>query len=205
MIGGLAEMIAQYLAVAGIVFGVNLLSALGPPTWAVLVLFKLHWNLDPAPLVLVGAVAAGLGRFLLATATRQVRGRLSAKSVANLRANGAYVMGHKARSVGGLALFAVSPLPSAQLFEAAGLLDVPLLPLTVAFFVGRLVSYSIYIGVSSLAEANLGQVFRSALTSPYSWLLEIALLVGLVLLARVDWADRLNRRRNWRAGGKGAT
>ena len=193
-------MIAQYLAVACIVFGVNLLPAFGPPTWAVLVLLKLQWHLEPVPLVLVGAIAAGAGRLVLATATRRFGSRLPAKSVANLRANGAFVMGHKARSIGGLALFAVSPLPSAQLFEAAGLLNVPLVPLTVAFFAGRIVSYSLYIGATSLAEANLGQVFRSALTSPYSWAVEVALLVGLVLLARVDWADWINRRRNPRAG-----
>jgi hypothetical protein len=193
-------MIAQYLAVAGIVFGVNLLPAFGPPTWAVLVLLKLHWHLEPVPLVVVGAVAAGAGRLVLAVATRRFRGRLPAKSVANLRANGAFAMGHKARSVGGLALFAVSPLPSAQLFEAAGLLDVPLVPLTLAFFAGRIVSYSLSIGAASLAEANLGQVFRSTLTSPYSWAVEVALLVGLILLARVDWADWITRRRNRRAG-----
>jgi hypothetical protein len=194
-------MIAQNLAVAGIVFGVNLLPAFGPPTWAVLVLLKLHWHLDPVPLVIVGAVAAGAGRLVLAMATRRIGARLPAKSVANLRANGAFVMGHKARSMGGLALFAVSPLPSAQLFEAAGLLEVPLVPLTVAFFAGRIVSYSLSISAASLAEANLGQVFSSALTSPYSWAVEVALLVGLVLLARADWADWIKRRRGLRSRG----
>jgi hypothetical protein len=161
--------ISQYLATAGIVFGINLMPAFGPPTWAVLVLLKLHWHLQPAPLVVVGAVAAGCGRIVLATTARRLRGRLPATYVANLQANGAYVMGHRTRSIGGLALFAVSPLPSAQLFEAAGLLDVPLVPLTIAFFAGRLVSYSLYIGAASLAEANLGQVFRDSLTSPYTW------------------------------------
>lgn len=186
-------MSGQYAAVAAIVFAVNLLPAFGPPTWAVLVLLKLHWHLAPLPLVLVGAVAAAAGRLVLAATTRHFRTRLPARSVANLEANGAYLMGHKARSITGLALFAVSPLPSAQLFEAAGLLNVPLVPLTAAFFAGRLVSYSLYIGAASLAETNFGQVFRSVFTSPYSWAVEIALLGGLVLLAQVNWAERLHR------------
>jgi hypothetical protein len=32
---------------------------------------------------------------------------------------------------------------------AAGVLSVPLLPLTVAFFAGRVVSYSLYVGAAS--------------------------------------------------------
>jgi hypothetical protein len=187
-------MIGQYLAVAAIVFGVNLLPAFGPPTWAVLVLLKLQWHLAAVPLVLVGAVAAASGRLVLAMATRRLKPHLPEKSVANLEANGSLLTGHRTGSVVGLAVFAVSPLPSAQLFEAAGLLDVPLVPLTVAFFAGRLVSYSLYVGAASLAEANLGQVFESVFTSPWSWAVEVALLAGLVLLAQVNWAERLRRR-----------
>ena len=189
-------MTGQYLAVGAIVFSVNLLPAFGPPTWAVLVLLKLQWHLAAVPLVLVGAVAAASGRLVLAMATRRLKPRLPAKSVANLEANGTLVLSHRAGSIVGLAIFAVSPLPSAQLFEAAGLLDVPLAPLTVAFFAGRLVSYSLYVGAASIAQANLGQVLESVFTSPWSWVVEVALLAGLVLLAQVNWADRLRRRRS---------
>jgi hypothetical protein len=185
--------IGQYVAVAAIVFGGNLLPAFGPPTWAVLVLLKLSWHLAPVPLVLVGAVAAACGRLVLALATRRLRPHLPRRTVSNLEANGSLVMSHRAGSVVGLGLFAVSPLPSAQLFEAAGLLDVPLVPLTVAFFAGRLVSYSLYVGAASLAQANLGQVFESVFTSPWSWAVELGLLAGLVLLAQVNWAERLSR------------
>jgi hypothetical protein len=56
---------------------VNLLPAFGPPTWVVLVLFKLNWHLSPVALVIAGALAAGVGRYCLALATGRVRGRLS--------------------------------------------------------------------------------------------------------------------------------
>ena len=87
----------------------------------------------------------------------------------------------------------VSPLPSAQLFEAAGLLDVPLVPITVAFFAGRVVSYSLYIGAASLAERSLGSVFRSALTSPAGIAVQVVMLLAIFMLARVDWATYLHR------------
>jgi membrane protein YqaA with SNARE-associated domain len=184
----------EYAQVAAVAFGVNLLPAFGPPTWAVLVLFKLNWHLNPVALVVSGAVAAGAGRYCLAVATRRVKKRLSRRRVENLRAAGDYVLGHKGRSVFGLALFALSPLPSAQLFEAAGLLDVPLAAVTASFFIGRLVSYSIYIGGASAAEKSFGDTFRKALTSPYGVGLEVLMLAGVVLLARVDWSKHLGTR-----------
>ncbi len=39
-----------YLVLAGVVFGVNLLPAFGPPTWAVLVFFRLQSDLAAIPL-----------------------------------------------------------------------------------------------------------------------------------------------------------
>jgi membrane protein YqaA with SNARE-associated domain len=130
-----------YLVALACIFGVNLLPAFGPPTWAVLVFFKLNSDLAAVPLVLGGAVAAASGRLLLAHAARRVRGRFSPKRLESLAAAQQALAGDRRRELGGLALFALSPLPSAQLFVAAGLLEVPLLALTTAFFAGRLVSY----------------------------------------------------------------
>lgn len=194
MAAGTAADSVSYLVVIAVVLAINLLPAFGPPTWAVLVLFRLNWGLNPVALVVVGAVSAGAGRLLLALGTRQLHRRLPARYVANLRAAGDYLSSHRARSVAGLALFAVSPLPSAQLFEAAGLVDVALLPLTAAFFAGRLVSYSFYVGAAHLADRTFGATFRSALTSPYGIALQLAMTVAVVGLARVDWAARLGRR-----------
>jgi membrane protein YqaA with SNARE-associated domain len=185
--------LAHYVVMVGVVFAVNLLPAFGPPTWMMLVLFRLNWHLHPVVLVLSGAVAAGCGRWCLAVATRRVRAHLSQERQAQLRAAADYLTGHKARSVLGLGLFAVSPLPSAQLFEAAGLLDVPLWPLTGAFFAGRLVSYSFSVGATHLVEHNLGAVFLSAFSSPYGIAVQILLLTGIVLLARINWVKILNR------------
>lgn len=61
-----------------------------------------------------------------------------------------------------------------------------------AFFCGRLVSYSFYIGAAGLAEASLGDQLRSSITSWPSIALQVVMVFGLVLLARVDWANKLN-------------
>jgi membrane protein YqaA with SNARE-associated domain len=166
---------------------VNLMPALGPPTWAVLVLFLVHLQLAPVAVVLLGALSAGVGRYLLARGTGRLRDRLSPRRVASLQAAGRYLAAHRGRSLAGLGLFALSPLPSAQLFEGAGLMGVPLLPLTFAFFLGRLVSYSIYVSAAHLAARSFGDVMTDALTSPTALALQGLMLAGLVVLARVDW------------------
>lgn len=184
----------DWLLVAGCIFAVNLLPAFGPPTWAVLVFFRLNSDLPAVPLVLVGALAAALGRLALAATVRHFRPRFSAERRKNLEAAEQLLVGSRGKAVAGLGLFALSPVPSAQLFVAAGLLTVPLVPLTAAFFAGRLVSYSLYVGAASAAKDSLGEVFDDAFASPWGIALQLLMLAGLVALLKVDWAKLLARR-----------
>jgi membrane protein YqaA with SNARE-associated domain len=174
---------AQLAIAVGVVFAVNLLPAFGPPTWAVLVFFSLDFDLPAVPLVIGGALAAASGRFLLANASRRLRPRLSPARRAHLHRAQIALSANRLRAAAGLGLFALSPLPSGQLFVAAGLMTVPLVPLTAAFFTGRLVSYSIYVGAATVAERNLGSLALDALTSPLGLALQIAMLIALTTLA----------------------
>jgi uncharacterized membrane protein YdjX (TVP38/TMEM64 family) len=186
--------VTGYLLVAAVVFGVNLLPAFGPPTWAILVFFRLDSHLAPVPLVIVGALAAASGRLLLATSFRLLRGHLPARQTKNLEAAGALLVKDRKRSIAGLALFALSPVPSAQLFEAAGLTGIRLNPLTFSFFAGRLVSYSLYVaGASAAKHTSAGQIIASSFTSVWGIGLQILLIVGLVGLTQIDWVGRHER------------
>jgi membrane protein YqaA with SNARE-associated domain len=186
--------LTDYLVAFGCILGVNLLPAFGPPTWAVLVFFKLNSDLAAVPLVLGGAIAAASGRLVLAHAARRLRGRFSQERLDNLAAAQQALAGNRRKAAGGLALFALSPLPSAQLFIAAGLLEVPLLALTAAFFAGRLVSYSLYVGGASLAKHSVEHTLTGAFSSWWGITLQVLMLAGLVALVRVDWARVLGRR-----------
>jgi uncharacterized membrane protein YdjX (TVP38/TMEM64 family) len=189
-----------YVLTFGCVFAVNLLPAFGPPTWAVLVFFKLRYDLPVVPMVIGGALCAASGRLLLAQASRHLRRRLSAERREHLSAAADALTGDRRRSVGALGLFALSPVPSAQLFVAAGLLDLRLLRLTGAFFAGRLVSYAIYVSGAAFARESLGDVLGDAFASPIGIALQLAMLLGIVVLLRIDWASRLARRRQTRPG-----
>ena len=183
-----------YLVLFAMVLGVNLLPAFGPPTWSIIVIFGLNSNLPIPAIVLTGAIAAALGRFLLALATRRLRRWASDRTRSNLEAARVALEHNRTRGILGLGLFALSPLPSAQLFEAAGLTGVRLLPFTLAFFAGRLVSYTIYAGsAKAVQHLTFAETFRENLTSPLGILVQVIMLAGLVALMRVNWAGVLSK------------
>ena len=181
-----------YLLFFALVLGINLLPAFGPPTWTIIALYALNSGLPFTALVLIGAAAAALGRLLLAFGFRLIGGRLSQQRRESLATARSALESRRRGTLIGLALFALSPVPSAQLFEAAGLMRIRLLGFTSAFFLGRLVSYALYAGgARTLRQSDLGQAFADALTRPVGVVIQIVAIGLLVLLARVDWAALL--------------
>jgi len=175
-------------ALAAVVLLFNLMPAFAPPTWAVLVLFSLNTDLHPIVIVAVGAVFAGTGRYLLARATGLFRNRISKKSLANLEAAQTLLTKNTSRKLFTIGMFVLSPLPSAQLFEAAGLMGVRLLPLTVAFFSGRIVTYNFYVfGASELKAYGIGELITKEFTSIWAILFQLVMIASVILLTRIDW------------------
>jgi uncharacterized membrane protein YdjX (TVP38/TMEM64 family) len=186
----------DYLILFLLVLGVNLMPAFGPPTWTILVLYSLNTDMPRAPVVITGAIAAALGRYLLARAFRLVGKRLPPRSRDNLRAAREALERSRRSTILALGLFAISPLPSAQLFEAAGLAGIRLLPFTAAFFAGRLVSYAIYaFTAAEIRQSSLGDAFREQVVSPLGLAVQLALIALVVLMTRVNWGKWLEERR----------
>lgn len=188
----------NYLILFAIVLGVNLMPAFGPPTWSIIALYTLNTDLSVPLLILVGAIAAAAGRFLLGHATRLLGSRFLPKRVRdNLDAARRALERNKRNAIIGLGLFALSPVPSAQLFEAAGLAGVRLARFTAAFFVGRLISYSIYAYTAKgIRASSIGETVRQSITSPVGLALEILMIALLVALTQVDWRKRLGTKEN---------
>lgn len=178
----------QYLLLFAIVMGVNLLPAFGPPTWSVIVIYGLSTKMPAVPLVVISALAAAIGRYALAHAFRLIREKVPDKMRQNLEAAGKGIEKRKGGALLGLGLFALSPLPSAQLFETAGLTGVRLFRFTAAFFVGRLASYAIYVATAkNIEKTSMGEAIRHSLTSPLGIGLQILMIGLLVALSRIDW------------------
>lgn len=187
-------MIGPALLLVGTVFLINLIPIFAPPTWTILVLFRLNSHLPVITLVLLGALSAASGRYILAKVTHRLRGRLKAKTKADLTAAKEFLSRKRLSKYGGMLLFALSPLPSAQLFEAAGLLNLALVPFTLSFFAGRIVSYSLFVaGASTVKISGSRDVITAAFKSPYSIALQLLLILGIYLLTKINWIKFLDK------------
>ena len=182
----------DYLLLALIVFGVNLLPAFGPPTWTILVVYRLNTDMPTWHLVLIGAAAAACGRLVLAYAFRFFGRHLSEKSRENLEAARQALEQRRRNTILALGLFALSPIPSAQLFEAAGLAGMRLIGFTAAFFAGRLLSYTFYAYIAGrLRDTSWGEALQGGFSNPWMIGLQVLLIAALVAMPRINWAKVL--------------
>lgn len=184
----------EYLLIFVAVLGINLLPAFAPPTWIALVYFALAYPTSSQVLIVAtGLSAAILGRALLALLTRKVSSRFSVHYRANMQALGSYIEKNQRSAFATLTLFFFSPISSAQLFVAAGLLpNLKLLRILVAFAAGRLISYSTYVyGAAKFAETDLGAEVTANFTNPWFIVLQIGLIALVWALGRIDWRKKL--------------
>lgn len=170
------------------IFAVNLLPALAPPTWALLVALLFAFGLEPRWLVPLGAVAATLGRYGLAVLAHRFRLRLPEKRREGLQVLKRVVQRDRKRTLLALLLFLWSPLPSNQLFIAAGLMNLPLRTLTLAFLAGRLVTYTFYVQGALYVRRSIGDLWRDHLFSPSAIAVQLLMLLAIGALVLVDWA-----------------
>jgi hypothetical protein len=76
-------------------------------------------------------------------------------------------------------------------------------PLLGAFLLGRLVSYSLYVGAASAAHDSLGRLFGEGLFSPeaiFTQLIGVAVLIAIVF---IDWPTVIDKARGWWATRRG--
>jgi len=120
---------------------------------------------------------------------------LPQKQKRNLAAAGEAPVARQSNIILGLELFALSSLPFAQLFAAAGLARVRLLNFTAAFFAGGLVSYSLYAASAKegLRGTSLGDAFASTLKSSCGIALQIGMILLLIRFMQIDWSRFLPR------------
>lgn len=177
----------HYLVLFAIVFSAGLVPAFGPPSWLFAVYFHYQYHLPFAVVVLITALATSLGRLLLARLTRLLKQHIPSRYTRNLD-YAKRLLSEKQKSVWlVMGLFLLSPLPSAQLFEAAGLIDLPLLPLGLMFFIGRLFTLSAYLAFARFTIPSLNNAWAAGFSSPWAIAGELITILGIIALLNSRW------------------
>ncbi|MEI8268451.1 MAG: hypothetical protein WCG18_00520 [Acidimicrobiaceae bacterium] len=180
----------NYLFLLLIIFGINLLPAFGPPTWLALVIAQWRWHLNPVAVVLLGVIGAVAGRGLLAVAFGRLRDFFPKRYVNNLNRAHAKIDEHPSGEIAWYIVFLFTPVPSAQLFCAVGLLEMPLTKILITFAVGRLVSYAIYDATASAIGHEFHSLWSKYWGNPFAIALQISFLIGLSVLPLISWKDK---------------
>jgi membrane protein YqaA with SNARE-associated domain len=189
------DLLLLLLVASALVFALNIVPAFMPPTWSVLAVTHLTFDVPVLPLVVCAAFSASCGRLALALLSRRYgRALLSPSRRNELTALGRW-LDTKARWAAPLALliYFFSPIPSNQLFVAAGLTRMSLGRVVAAFLAGRLVSYPLWITAAAVTATRLEEVFLGQFTNGVALAVELALVASVVLFARIDWSRLISR------------
>lgn len=201
--GELLHTVLLFLAIFLLIFALNVVPVLAPPTWSVLSMVAFRLNSKFVLLAMVGAVAATLGRMVLAKfSTVIIRQKLlSADTRVNIDSVRKQVETHHELSFGLFLFYAFCPFPSNHLFIAYGLTALKLRLIAIPFLLGRLVSYAfLAYTASSVAQLFIyGQVTTKSFFSLYFIASQLFGLVTIYVFTKIDWQKVFSERRlSWR-------
>ena len=177
-----------------IIFLLNLIPILGPPTWTILSFISFTYPIPSLPLfIFVALCASTLGRIVLTLSSKHIiRNHLLGDKY---RKNMDYLRRRleKRPHFASIVFFieAFTPLPSDQFFIAYGLTGMKLRYALVPFFVARIFTYSFWTYTASEASKS---IWANSLThlSFLGWsfiLAEILLLFLLYSFVKIDWEN----------------
>lgn len=199
----MTEAVLLILAAMALAFIINLVPAFMPSTWMVMAFFYIEFDLPLLALTVGSAFASAAGRLVLAKASTAFTRRFARREQSDLRELGGFLDEHR-RYVGpAVFAYALTPLPTNNLFIAAGMVEVDLAGVLAGFVAARVLANTFWVWTTDRVFNSLGDLFTSALTGPAGITLQVLGLASVVLLFKVPWARWLRRAAG--GGGKPAT
>jgi MFS family permease len=192
-----------FLVIFLVVFLLNVIPIFAPPTWSVLSFIAIRFNSNIVLLAVVGAVAATLGRLVLAKLSTVIVRRkfLSDDTRKNIDAVKERLESKKKLTFSLLLFYAFSPFPSNHLFIAYGLTALKLKLIAIPFLLGRVVSYAFWaFTASSVAQLlNYESVTSRSFFSYYFVASQLFGLLTIYVFTKIDWRRVFEEKRfSWR-------
>jgi membrane protein YqaA with SNARE-associated domain len=189
-------LIASFL----VVFALNVIPILGPPTWMTLSFIALLYPIQPVMLfIFVAICAATLGRFVLTLLSKNIiRERLLSKRyLKNVNYLKRFLEKNKKIVSIIFLIEAFTPFPSDQFFVAYGMTGLKARYALIPFALGRIFTYSFWVLTATQVSKQIAASSLSDL-SFLSWpfiLAEAAFLCLVLIYVRIDWKHMIEKRK----------
>jgi len=199
----LLHTVLAFLIIFLVVLVLNVIPVFAPPTWTVMSFIAIRFNPNIIVLAVIGAIAATLGRIVLARlSTIIVRQRfLSRGATENIDAVKTRLESNRNLTFAVFLFYAFSPLPSNHLFIAYGLTALKLKLIAIPFLIGRVVSYTFWAFTASRVARVLSDE-SMATKSFFSYYFIASQLFGLLVIyvfTKVDWSVLFREKKlRWR-------
>jgi len=180
-----------FLIIFLVVFVLNVMPAFAPPTWSVVSFIAVRFSSNIVILAILAAVAATLGRLLLAKLSTLIVRRkfLREETRRNIDVVKTRLESNTRLTFGLFLFYAFSPLPSNHLFIAYGLTALKLKLVAIPFLLGRTVSYAFW---ALTASGIAGMLSYDAVKSKsfFGFYFVATQIFGLLMVwifTRIDW------------------
>ena len=181
-----------FFAALALVFLINLSPGFMPSTWMVLAFFYIRFDLPLVPLAVSGALVSGLGRYCLAKGSAFVTHTFFKKKEEELRTLGEYLERKRGLVAGFVFLYSWLPLPTNNLFLAAGMTRINLAYVLAGFYASRIPADLFWIWTTNATFRNLEEVFGKS-GSSWAIVLQAGALLSVIALYFLPWGKWLKR------------
>ena len=184
----------QYLVVFLAALSVDLIPVFAPPAWTLMVFLLVKFNLNPWMVLVAGVTGSALGRYLFSLYIPKV----SAKLITRRKDQELEFVGKKLgqtrwKTWTFVFLYTLTPLSTTALFTAAGMAKIHPMQTVPPFFVGKLLSDGLMIGMGNHLSSNGGDLLHN-LFSPKGILTMIFGLAVIGALLFIDWRTLLQKK-----------
>lgn len=160
---GLENDMGAYFLVFLSAVAVDSIPIFAPPAWPILAFLLVYYGLSAPAVILLGVVGTTVGRVILSTYIPWIGHKLvNHWECDNLKFLGQRMTQSRVGAFVFVFLYSLTPLSTTALFTAAGMARAPLVRILPAFFLGKLVSYSVLILGAEYLANDPASIFHGA-------------------------------------------
>ena len=185
---------ALYLLLAfAIIFVINMIPAFMPASWMVMAFFYIQFDLPLLPLTLIGALCSGLGRIVLAKGSTWFKRNFMRDKQQDLDDLGAFLDSRRHAMGSTVFFYSLLPLPTNNLFIAAGMAEVNLFWVLAGYWAARAIADTFWVWTTDQVFNSLSDVFGVVFSSWFGIAFQLLGITSILLLYFLPWAKWTRR------------